>query len=178
MDEKPMIIKRNVKYPRIEFKTGSLILILPNRMKIEIKEFLKKHWKWIDEKEKIINEVKKEVKKEKLVERQETEFYELVEKMINEFSSKLNLKIPKIRFRLMKTKWASCTKKGKILLNPILKYLPENLIRYVIFHEFCHLIVPYHNKKFWLLVSTEFQNPEILERKLLGYWFLIHEKKV
>lgn len=177
MDEKPIIIKRDIKYPRIEMKTGNLILILPKERKISIEDFLKKHQKWIKGKRELIEKVKRECEKEKLVERKDEDFYKLVENFTKEFSQKLKIKIPKIQFRLMKTKWGSYTKKNRIILNPILKFLPESLIRYVVFHEFCHLIISRHNKKFWLLISKEFDDSEVLERKLLGYWFLIWKMK-
>jgi len=40
----------------------------------------------------------------------------------------------------MKTKWASYSQKGNLTINALLKYLPERLVRYVVFHEMIHSI--------------------------------------
>jgi hypothetical protein len=44
---------RNVKHPRLEFKTGTLLLILPKSYKSE-KETLEKYKHWISKKESVI----------------------------------------------------------------------------------------------------------------------------
>jgi predicted metal-dependent hydrolase len=169
------VSRRKVKYPRLEFKTGNLVIIAP--FGFEIPPLIEKHRNWIFNKSEFINETIKEIKKEKLIERDRETFESLIKRLIKESKETLKVKPQKIYFRLMKTKWASCSKKRNITLNPLLKYLPEDLIRYVIFHEFCHLIIPRHDKKFWFLVSRKFDNPEQLERKLFGYWFLLWKFK-
>jgi predicted metal-dependent hydrolase len=70
----------------------------------------------------------------------------------------------------MKKRWGSCNYKKKILIfNKNLEYLPEELIKHIVIHEMCHLIVKNHNKEFWALVSK--LDPDFKEkRKLLaGY---------
>jgi len=81
--------------------------------------------------------------------------------------------IHKIYFRRMKTKWASCSLKGNLTVNTLMKYLPEELIRYVIFHETAHLIERRHNDRFWGIISQKFGNYEKMEQDLFSYWFLI-----
>jgi len=65
---------------------------------------------------------------------------------------------------------------GNITINTTLKYLPENLIEYVIFHEMAHFIERKHNKHFWNIISKKFKNYKKLEKDLLIYWFLIQSK--
>ena len=170
------ISRRRVRYPRLEFKTGKLVVVAPFGFKIQ--SLIEKHINWISNKIEFINNTLKEIKKEKLIKRDRETFESLIKRLTKESEEILKVKPQKICFRLMKTKWASCSKKKNITINPLLRYLPVELIRYVIFHEFCHLIVPRHNKKFWFLISKEFNNPEKLERKLFGYWFLIWKKKL
>jgi predicted metal-dependent hydrolase len=55
---------------------------------------------------------------------------------------------PEIVFRTMRKRWGSCTKNGKLILNPELIKAPKMCIEYVIIHELCHLIHPNHSKKF------------------------------
>jgi len=163
------ISRRRVKYPRLEFKTGNLIVIAP--FKFEIPPLIEKHRNWILNKTGFINDTLKEIKKEKLIQRDRETFESLIKRLIKESEEILKVKPQKVYFRLMKTKWASCSKKKNLTLNPLLGHLPEDLIRYVIFHEFCHLVVPRHNKKFWLLISKTFNHPDKLERKLLAIGF-------
>lgn len=165
------VLRRNVKYPRLEFKTGTLVVIVPKG--VNVSSLIEKHKNWILKKKEFIEEAIKEVEQEKLVNRSEEEFKNLIKTASKEAEKILKVKPRKIYFRLMKTKWGSCSKKKNITFNVLLKYLPEDLICYVVFHEFCHLIIPRHNKKFWFLVSQKFANYEQLERKLFGYWFLI-----
>lgn len=51
----------------------------------------------------------------------------------------------------MPKRWGSCTSSGNILLNPNLVKISKSCIEYVILHELCHLVVPYHNAAFYEL---------------------------
>lgn len=55
---------------------------------------------------------------------------------------------PEIVLRPMEKRWGSCTKDGKLILNPELIKAPKRCIEYVIIHELCHLVEPNHNKAF------------------------------
>lgn len=70
----------------------------------------------------------------------------------------LNLSIRKVFFRIMKTKWASCSSQGNITVNIFLKYLPTELIDYILFHEIVHLREKRHNRNFWNLIKKKFDN--------------------
>jgi predicted metal-dependent hydrolase len=56
--------------------------------------------------------------------------------------------------RTMQKRWGSCTKDGKILLNPLLVSAPKDCIDYVIVHELCHLRVHNHSARFYQLLET------------------------
>ncbi len=58
---------------------------------------------------------------------------------------------PPVRITRMAKRWGSCTTSGRILLNPDLILMPTRCIDYVIIHELCHLLHPYHDKKFYAL---------------------------
>lgn len=162
---------RNVKYPRLEFKTGILHLILPPGA--NPKKLLIKHHKWIDRKRNFISECLKESSRKKLIERSEDEFNDIVYKLSNFYSKKLRVETSSIYFRVMKTKWGSLSSRGDLTINKLMRYLPLNLIKYVIFHETAHLIEMKHNKKYWEIISKEFKDYMDLERELFTYWFII-----
>ena len=49
----------------------------------------------------------------------------------------LGISYPELDIRDMKLRWGSCSKSGRISLNPKLIQVPKNLIDYVILHELC-----------------------------------------
>lgn len=76
-------------------------------------------------------------------------------KIIDKYSSIVNVDIQNIRIRQMKTRWGSCNSaKSYINLNSELIKKPSNAIEYVIFHELAHLIHPNHSREFYNYLST------------------------
>ena len=166
---------RNVKYPRLEFRTGKLLLVLPFGRKPG--PMLDKHKRWILKKISFVEECLKHASDKKLVERTEEEFRELtfslVKKNLNELGGRLN----HIYFRAMKTKWASCSSKRNLTVNLLMKQLPEKLLKYVIFHEIAHLKEKRHNDRFWEIIEKRFNKYQEVERELFVYWFQIANNK-
>jgi len=81
---------------------------------------------------------------------------EIFQQELDTFKSiadRLDVELPKIRLRSMKTRWGSCTKNGVILLNTELIKANKNNIRYVILHELCHLKEYNHTKRFYALLD-------------------------
>lgn len=68
-------------------------------------------------------------------------------------SQLLGIPSPNLHIRLMKSRWGSCTRKGRITLNLKLIQAPPSLIRYVIYHELCHLKEFNHSTCFWALLT-------------------------
>ena len=65
----------------------------------------------------------------------------------------LKIEQPEFKIRLMKTRWGSCSKSGRITLNSELIKAPKSCIKYVIIHELCHLRHYHHNKQFYNLLE-------------------------
>ena len=75
----------------------------------------------------------------------------------------------------MKTKWASHSQNNNLTINTLLKFLPEDLISYIIYHETAHNIERKHNETFWTLINRKHPDYQAKEENLLAYWFLTQE---
>ncbi|MFA6890281.1 MAG: SprT-like domain-containing protein [Bacilli bacterium] len=75
-----------------------------------------------------------------------------------------------LRFRKMKTRWGVChIGKRHIVLNTKLIMLPDELMMYVIYHELTHLLVPNHQKEFYVALEKKVSNPYVLRKKIKEY---------
>ncbi|MBI2485807.1 MAG: M48 family metallopeptidase [Deltaproteobacteria bacterium] len=165
---------RGVKYPRLEFKTGELLFVLPYGYNSD--ELLKKHKSWILRKIEFIEDCLKNSSAKEIIERTDKELRDIVYSFAAKHSKELGLKLSNIYFREMRTKWASCSSKGNLTVNMLTKDLPAHLIEYVIFHEIGHLVERKHNDKFWGIVSKGFNNYQELEKDLFVYWFRFNNR--
>lgn len=92
-------------------------------------------------------------------------FHERLEKGY-EFMKREGIPYPDLELRSMPKRWGSCTKKGKIILNPDLVSYPIYCIDYVIIHELCHLVHPNHSKAFYELKEKYLPDWERRKTKL------------
>lgn len=170
---------RNIKYPRLEFKTGTLQLILPKGYKKE-KELLEKHRRWIHYKQQAIQAALKQSKTRKLDEtRTVDQLKGLVTDLVRQYQTELETRINKAIFRKMKTKWASHSQNNNLTVNTLLRHLPENLVAYVVFHEVVHAKQGRkHERSFWKLISRKFEDYQSRENDLLIYWFVVQKRIV
>lgn len=167
---------RNVKHPRLEYKTGTLLLILPKTSKDE-KQVLEKYKKWIQKKELVIRKSLEEAQVKNLnLNRTDKELRNLIHTLAQNYQTELNTKIDKIYFRKMKTKWASHSRNGNLTVNTLLKHLPQDIIEYITYHEITHSIERKHNEKFWNIINKKFPDYQNKEKDLLTYWFIIQKK--
>lgn len=176
LDVEYEVIPRKVKYPRLEIKTGSLRVIVPEGYD-GAGRLVEKHEKWIYNHLCMLEHSKEEARKRSLnLERTEEEFRSLVKDLVGKFADQLKVDFKIVRFRKMKTRWGSCSSRGNININRYMMYLPEELVEYVVFHEVAHLVEMGHNKRFWSIVSSEFGDHREFEDELSIYWILIKEE--
>jgi hypothetical protein len=170
------INQRKIKHARLELKSGRLNLILPKEKNLDIELLIKKHSRWINDKSELVKEIKKEYRGRKLEKRSEEELRILIKKYVRKASEILKVEPNNIFIKKLKTKWGSCSPNKNLTFNFVLKYLPNRVIWYVVYHEMSHLLIPKHNNKFWYLIKYQFEKMENYERDLFGYWFLIRGK--
>jgi predicted metal-dependent hydrolase len=164
---------RNIKYPRFEFTTGKLLLVLPLNSKHEI--ILKKHQGWIEKKMHFIKDCLNHAVDRQLINREDDEFKKLIYVNTKKAEFELKVKFNDIYFRKMKTKWASLSFRKSLTINTLMKYLPTHLIKYVVYHEATHIIEKRHNGRYWELIKKQFKNYQKMEREMFVYWFKLNK---
>ena len=89
-------------------------------------------------------------KKAKLLEtwyRRELE--KVVPVLVEKWEPLMNVKVKRLSYRLMSTRWGSCTPRdGSIRFNTELARRAPDLLEYVVVHEMVHLLEPSHNSRF------------------------------
>ena len=95
-----------------------------------------------------------------LVGKQVLAFYEkqgrkVLADRVRYFAQKMGLHPSAVSFRSQKTRWGSCTSKGKISLNWRLIFAPPETLDYVVIHELSHLRHHNHSAAFWNLVGSQ-----------------------
>lgn len=70
------------------------------------------------------------------------------------------------QLKRMEKRWGSCSRAGRITLNPELIAAPKECIDYVITHELCHLKEYNHNKAFYRLLGQVMADWEQRRRRL------------
>ncbi len=171
------IIERKVKYPRLELKIGTPVLILPRGSGFNPTAIIEKHQSWIKQKLEFIEKIKNKYRNQRIYLRSENDLRRLIIRFINEYSIILRKKPNEIKFRYMKTRWGSCSKHGRLSFNLMMKYLNLTLIRYIVFHELTHLVIPNHKKDFWLYIEKEYKDHNQYEEKLFSYWFSLNSQQ-
>jgi predicted metal-dependent hydrolase len=174
MEHKYTVVFRRIKYPRLEFRTGNLNLILPTGT--DPVSVIKKHNKWILYKSKLIAQSLNRIKNKDLINRSEAEFRILVQELVERNAVRLRVTPNIIRYRKMETKWGSCSSNKNLGFNTNMRYLPNHIVEYVVYHELAHLHVKRHNAEFWKIIADKYKNYKTLEKYLSSYWFLIKRR--
>jgi hypothetical protein len=169
------LIYRKVKYARLEIKDGDIRLIMPVGSPNH-EDIIRKNQKWIlkrlSRREKQLEEARKRLIN---YDRSLEEFQDLVILYMENKLKKMGLKVNKVRFRQMKSRWGSCSAQGNISINTRLRYLPTPLIEYVVFHELAHLVERKHDKNFWKIIAQEFPDYKGWEDELALYWLRVKD---
>ncbi len=161
------VIRRRVRYSRVEFKTAGLRVIVPRgidplQILLDNKpSILKRYQKLLQQKE--------TARKIPMIEWTDEEFTGIISHYIQLYSRQLKVRPSEIKFRKMKRRWGSCCTDGTITFNIFLQYAPEHLIAYIIYHELAHLVVRGHNRKFKSLIANQFPHYRRLDKELYLY---------
>lgn len=75
---------------------------------------------------------------------------------------------PDFQIQPMKKQWGSCSRKGRLMLNPHLVKAPKECIDYVLLHELCHIAEHNHSKRFWRLLTQLMPEWKVVKAELDG----------
>ncbi len=77
----------------------------------------------------------------------------LLRAALADISQEAGLPYAGVSIRAQRTRWGSCTAKGRVSLNFTLAFLPWELCRLVLLHELCHTVELNHSERFWALLA-------------------------
>lgn len=167
------IVRRSIKHPRLELWGDELRVIVPEYM--DPLKVMRENRSWILRQAEFVRKASLIARSLELVPRTRKKFKTLVQKAVKEYEKLLNLNVNRIFIRRMKSCWGSCSSEGNITINREAQFLPEKLIRYIVYHELCHLIRWRHDREFNKLVSREFPDHEHLDLELQAYWIKLRK---
>ncbi|HXB14128.1 MAG TPA: SprT family zinc-dependent metalloprotease [Solirubrobacteraceae bacterium] len=76
-----------------------------------------------------------------------------IEPRLDAASAAAGLRYSGLDIRGQRTRWASCSSRGRMSFNWRLLLAPERVLEYVVWHEVCHLAVLDHSPRFWALLA-------------------------
>ncbi len=85
---------------------------------------------------------------------------------LNYFNAHYRLRVGRIFIKNHKSRWGSCSEKGKLNFNYKILFLPSDIADYIIVHELCHLAYFNHSPKFWALVGKTVPDYRALRARL------------
>lgn len=72
---------------------------------------------------------------------------------VTRFAPMLGVEPAGMGIKTFKSRWGSCTAKGKLEFNWQIMMAPSRMVDYVVIHELCHLIRHDHSPEFWREVT-------------------------
>jgi hypothetical protein len=100
--------------------------------------------------------------------RAEKVFPHILQRLLNKYEE-YDFSPTALTVRILKTRWGSCSRTGRITLNSELLRLSEKYIEYVIIHELCHLKHHNHGKDFYALLAELCPDYKAIKRELGKY---------
>jgi len=75
-----------------------------------------------------------------------------------------------VSVRKQRSRWGSCSSRGKVSLNLKLLFLPPLLVRYIMVHELCHTIQMNHSARYWKEVAKYDPDYAVHDREMRHAW--------
>ncbi len=180
---------------------GALIVRAPVRASnYQIKQIIVKNQDWIEKQKVKAQETIRERKKNRLVNSEgvlilgkrmkpkglslanealvkdwcKAKALKIIERKLNNFSEKFDLRYKKIRITNARTRWGSCSYDNSLNFSWKLITAPKKVVDYVLIHEMAHLRHKNHSKRFWDLVEEMMPDYKKYDEWLKKNHFLLH----
>lgn len=95
---------------------------------------------------------------------------------LSHISQEIKIPYSNLQVRFVKSRWGSCNKQHKIMLNALLVLLPLSAVRYVCVHELVHTIHFDHSISFWQRVEMHDANYKVHVKQLKEFqwpWWML-----
>ncbi|MFB6346264.1 MAG: M48 family metallopeptidase [bacterium] len=79
--------------------------------------------------------------------------------VLDEWTDRIGVQYGQVKIKNQKTLWGSCSSKNNLNFNWRIMMAPEEIGKYVVIHELCHLVHSNHGDEFWKLLSDCLDNP-------------------
>ena len=150
---------KRMKSIRLHVKpTGEVTLSAPlGTSKTRISEFIRSRADWIRAQQ--AKQVDSPVARAERATKQEIEQWRTVVKacvppLVAEWERILGVRVQKLDYRNMKSRWGSCQPQtGRVCINIRLALYAPECLEYVVVHELCHMLEPNHGAGFKALMT-------------------------
>lgn len=150
---------KRMKSIRLHVKpTGEVTLSAPlGTSKTRISEFIRSRADWIYAQQ--AKQVDSPAARAERATKQEIEQWRTVVKacvppLVAEWERILGVRVQKLDYRNMKSRWGSCQPQtGRVCINIRLALYPPECLEYVVVHELCHMLEPNHGADFKALMT-------------------------
>ena len=138
---------------------GTLLIRAPLRMTdAVIFDFIQSHQQWIEKHVSAMEQ--RRVEKAPAFTAEEIramaeETRRFLPPLLDQYSRAIGVRPSRMTVRSQKTRWGSCSSQGGLNFNCLLALTPDNIRRYVVIHELCHLREMNHSPAFWNLVASQ-----------------------
>ena len=78
---------------------------------------------------------------------------EAIGPLVDHHAARMDVPPPPFRVKLMKRRWGSCSRAGRLNFNLRLAMAPPEELEYIVVHELCHLVRLDHSPAFWRTVE-------------------------
>lgn len=146
----------------VEIKPEGILVRAPKGMSrraiynflAEKQDWIEKHWKKIQERREIIEQLPRYTEEELKVLVQKAKL--VIPPKVEKYASMVGVDYGRITIRKQRSRWGSCSSKGNLNFNCLLMLFPDAVIDSVVVHELCHRKHMNHSAAFYAEVERVF----------------------